>query len=100
MYLHIDGRICPDNWPRYSIARVGIAVCDTVDGDYQFVTSFRPLKCESRDIGQFSTTRARLISSSKTARMQAFHISRLSEVCMTVEKNMSFMPLASKAERW
>ena len=27
--------------------------CDTVDGDYQYLKSFRPLGHESRDIGQF-----------------------------------------------
>ena len=32
---------------------VGVAVCDTVDGDYQYLKSFRPLGHESRDIGQF-----------------------------------------------
>jgi hypothetical protein len=46
MYFHLDDA-------RYAAARVGVAVCDTVDGDYQFVKSFRPLGHESRDIGQF-----------------------------------------------
>ena len=32
------------------MARVGVAVSDTVDGDYQYVKSFRPLGQESRDI--------------------------------------------------
>ena len=37
----------------YAQAKVGVAVCDTVDGNYAFVSSFRPLGQESRDIGQF-----------------------------------------------
>ncbi|PTY05021.1 hypothetical protein DB347_20045 [Opitutaceae bacterium EW11] len=52
MYMHIDGRL-PGSESRYSIARVGVAVCDTVDGDYRYLRSFRPLGKESRDIGQF-----------------------------------------------
>jgi hypothetical protein len=46
MYMHIDDA-------KYALARVGVAVSDTVDGDYKFLRSFRPLGQESRDIGQF-----------------------------------------------
>lgn len=46
MYMHIDNST-------YRLARVGVAVCDRVDGDYQYLKSFRPLGHESRDIGQF-----------------------------------------------
>jgi len=46
MYMHIDNST-------YKLARVGVAVCDRVDGDYQYLKSFRPLGHESRDIGQF-----------------------------------------------
>ena len=45
MYFHLD--------VNYSLAQVGIAVSDKVDGDYKFVKAFRPLGHESRDIGQF-----------------------------------------------
>jgi hypothetical protein len=38
---------------RYKLARVAVATCDTIDGDYQYLKSFRPLGQESRDIGQF-----------------------------------------------
>ncbi|HEY1686732.1 MAG TPA: family 43 glycosylhydrolase [Tepidisphaeraceae bacterium] len=46
MYMHLDNA-------DYSAACVGVAVCDKVDGNYQFNKSFRPLGHESRDIGQF-----------------------------------------------
>lgn|SRR6266496_828343 len=50
MYMHIDGR-APGSDSRYSIARLGVATCDSVDGDYRYLKSFRPLGKESRDIG-------------------------------------------------
>src|ERR1700759_1091993 len=46
MYIHLDSR-------NYGAARVGILTCDRVDGNYQYVKSFRPLDQESRDIGEF-----------------------------------------------
>jgi len=46
MYMHIDDA-------SYKMARVGVAICDKVDGDYKYLKSFRPLNHESRDIGQF-----------------------------------------------
>ncbi len=45
MYFHLD--------VNYSLAKVGIAISDKVDGDYKFVKAFQPLGHESRDIGQF-----------------------------------------------
>lgn len=51
MYFHID---MPDPVThRYKLAEVGVAICDKPDGKFQFVKRFRPLGCESRDIGQF-----------------------------------------------
>lgn len=84
MYMHIDDA-------RYTLARVGVAVSDTVDGDYQYVRSFRPLGQESRDIGQFidDDGAAYLIFEDRPAR--GFHIARLSDDYMTVEKDMSFI---------
>lgn len=84
MYMHIDDA-------RYALARVGVAVSDTVDGDYQYVRSFRPLGQESRDIGQFidDDGAAYLIFEDRPAR--GFHIARLSDDYMTVEKDMSFI---------
>ncbi len=52
MYMHIDGPM-PGERGGYKLARVGVATCDTVDGDYKYLKSFRPLGQESRDIGQF-----------------------------------------------
>ncbi|KAJ5371059.1 galactan 1-3-beta-galactosidase [Penicillium cataractarum] len=46
MYMHIDNA-------DYSEARVGVAICKTVVGSYEYKGSFRPLDCESRDIGLF-----------------------------------------------
>src|SRR5215469_9023220 len=81
MYMHIDG-----NTPEgsYKIARVGVAVSDTVDGSYKYLRSFRPLGHESRDIGQF-------IDDDRTAylvfedRPLGFHIARLSADYLSVE---------------
>lgn len=46
MYFHLDSG---DYWA----AEVGVAVSDTVDGDYKLVSHFRPFGKESRDIGMF-----------------------------------------------
>ncbi|MEO8615019.1 MAG: family 43 glycosylhydrolase [Luteolibacter sp.] len=91
MYMHIDGRITPDHKSKYSVARVGIAVCDTVDGDYQYVSSFRPLGCESRDIGQFIDDDGMAYLIFEDRANKGFHISKLSDDFMTVEKDMSFI---------
>ncbi len=40
----------------YSLAQVGVATSDTIDGDYTFLSSFRPLGNDSRDIGMFQDT--------------------------------------------
>ncbi len=81
MYMHLDDG-------RYALARVGVATCDTVDGDYQFLKSFRPLNCESRDIGQFidDDGSAYLIFEDRPAK--GFHISKLSDDYLNVEKDM------------
>ena len=84
MYMHLDDR-------RYQFARVGVAVCDTVDGDYQYVKSFRPLGCESRDIGQFidDDGSAYLIFEDRPSK--GFHIAALSEDYLDVEKEICFI---------
>ena len=71
MYMHFDNR-------GYKFAGVGVATCDTVDGDYQYVKSFRPLGHESRDIGQFvdDDGSAYLIFED---RPNGFHIAKLSD---------------------
>ncbi len=90
MYMHIDGSL-PGGRGGYSLARVGVAVCNTVDGDYQYLKSFRPLGYESRDIGQF-------IDDDGTAylifedRPNGFHIAKLSDDYLTVEKDVCLIP--------
>ena len=80
MYAHLDDH-------RYRKAEVLVATSDTVDGDYKVVSHFRPLGHESRDIGQF-------IDDDGTAylifedRPNGFHIARLSDDYLTVEKDM------------
>ena len=80
MYLHVDDGI-------YKLARVGVAICDKVDGDYQYLRSFRPLEHESRDIGQFvdDDGAAYLIFEDRPF---GFRIVRLSEDYLTVEKEV------------
>ena len=84
MYAHID------DGP-YKFARVAILVCDTVDGDYKYVKSFRPLDHESRDIGQF-------IDDDGTAylifedRPYGFRIAKLAADYMSLEKEMCLIP--------
>jgi hypothetical protein len=70
---------------------VAVFTCDTVDGDYKYLKSFRPLNHESRDIGQF-------IDDDGTAfvifedRPFGFRIAKLSDDYLTVEKEMCLIP--------
>jgi hypothetical protein len=90
MYAHLDGR-APGSPSRYSLARVAVAVCDTVDGDYEYVRSFRPLGKESRDIGQFldDDGQAYLIFESRPDK--GFYIARLSEDYLDVAQEVAFI---------
>jgi len=88
MYMHIDGRITPDHWSRYSIARVGVAICDTVDGDYQYLRSFRPLGMESRDNGQFIDDDGTPYLIFESRPTKGFSIATLSEDYLDVEKEI------------
>src|SRR5262249_9207204 len=80
MYMHVDDA-------RYQLAHVGVATSDTVDGDYEYRRSFRPLGHQSRDIGQF-------IDDDGTGylifedRQFGFRIAKLSEDYLDVEKEM------------
>jgi len=80
MYAHIDNGT-------YKFASVAVLTCDTVDGDYHYLKSFRPLGHESRDIGQF-------IDDDGTAylifedRPFGFRIAKLSGDYLNVEKEM------------
>jgi hypothetical protein len=86
MYMHIDGPN-PGETGGYKLARVGVATCDTVDGDYQYLKSFRPLGHESRDIGQFvdDDGSAYLIFEDRPF---GFRIAKLSDDYLTVEKEI------------
>ena len=87
MYAHLDGGV-----GGYKFARVAVFICDTVDGNYQYVRSFRPLGQESRDIGQFidDDGSAYLIFESRPTR--GFFIARLSPDYLDVEKAVAFIP--------
>lgn len=93
MYMHIDGPANRDDpkASRYALARVGVAVCDTVDGDYKYLKSFRPLGLESRDIGQFidDDGSAYLIFESRPTK--GFYIAKLSDDYLEVEKEVCFI---------
>jgi hypothetical protein len=84
MYAHIDDR-------PYKFASVAVLTCDTVDGNYQYVKSFRPLDHESRDIGQFvdDDGTAYLIFEDRPF---GFRISKLSADYMSLEKEMCLIP--------
>jgi hypothetical protein len=92
MYMHIDGPVPGEPGSNYKLARVGVAVSDTVDGDYTYLRSFRPLGHESRDIGQF-------IDDDGTPylvfedRPFGFRIATLSEDYLNVEKEVCLVPL-------
>jgi len=91
MYMHIDGPLTPEGHG-YALARVGIAVSDTVDGEYTYLKSFRPLGHESRDIGQFvdDDGTAYLIFEDRPF---GFRIAKLSEDYLEVEKEVALIPM-------
>ena len=84
MYAHLDNG-------RYSVASVAVLTCDTVDGDYKYLKSFRPLGHESRDIGQFvdDDGSAYLIFEDRPF---GFRIARLSDDYLNVEKEICLIP--------
>jgi hypothetical protein len=89
MYMHIDGP-APGRRSGYDLARVGIAVCDTVDGGYQYLRSFRPLGNQSRDLGQFIDDDAAYLISED--RPNGFHIYRLSDDRLSIERDVCLIP--------
>ena len=66
---------------------MAVFTCDTVDGDYRYLKSFRPLGHESRDLGQFidDDGAAYLIFED---RPNGFHIAKLSADYLDVEKEV------------
>lgn len=91
MYMHIDNGAIPGKGGGYGTARVGIATCDTVDGNYKFLRSFRPLGKESRDIGQFidDDGKAYLIFESRPSK--GFYIAQLSDDYLNVAREVAFI---------
>jgi len=85
MYAHIDGR------GGYKFASVAVFTCDSVDGDYRYLKSFRPLDHESRDLGQFvdDDGTAYLIFEDRPF---GFRIAKLSADYLTVEKEVCLIP--------
>jgi len=85
MYAHIDGR------GGYKFASVAVFTCDTVDGDYKYLRSFRPLGHESRDIGQFvdDDGAAYLIFEDRPF---GFRIAQLSDDYLSVAKEICLIP--------
>jgi hypothetical protein len=91
IYMHIDGPSAPGGRGGYDLARVGVATCDKVDGDYQYLRSFRPLRNQSRDLGQFidDDGSAYLISED---RPNGFHIYRLSDDYLDIQQDVCLVP--------
>jgi hypothetical protein len=94
MYMHIDGPLDPgETNPNlaYKLARVGIAVSDSVAGPYRYLRSFRPLGQESRDIGQFidDDGAAYLIFESRPTK--GFFIAKLSDDYLDVAEQTAFI---------
>lgn len=90
MYMHLDGPV-PREQGNYRQARVAVAVGDTVDGEYKYLKSFRPLGRESRDIGQFidDDGTAYLIFESRPSK--GFYIARLSDDYLDVKEECCFI---------
>jgi hypothetical protein len=84
LYAHFDDAC-------YKLARVLVAVSDSIDGEYRYVKSYRPLDQESRDIGQFvdNDGSAYLIFESRPTK--GFFIAKLTDDYMNVEKT-AFIP--------
>ncbi|MEO6550855.1 MAG: family 43 glycosylhydrolase [Ferruginibacter sp.] len=93
MYMHIDGSIkgVSKFAFAYDYARVGVAVSDKATGPFKFVTSFRPLGKESRDIGQFidDDGSAYLIFESRPTK--GFYIAKLSDDYLNVQEEVCFI---------
>ena len=89
LYAHMDNK-------NYRFARVGVFTCDTVDGDYAYLKSVRPLDQESRDIGQFIDDDGSAYLIFEARPTKGFFIAKLSDDCLSVEKEVCF--IASRLE--
>jgi len=90
MYLHLDAPV-PGMTGGYKVARVGVATCATVDGDYRYLRSFRPLDRESRDIGQFIDDDGAAYLIFECRPTKGFFIAKLSADYLDVEKEVGFI---------
>ncbi|WAO96867.1 Alpha-L-rhamnosidase [Fusarium falciforme] len=84
MWMHIEDQ-------EYKDAKVGVAVCDTVTGRFQYRGSLRPLGFESRDIGVFvdDDDKAYLMSED---RPNGLRIYELSNDYLSVTKMLHLFP--------
>lgn len=84
LYAHLDDAT-------YKLARVAIAESETVDGNYKYLRSFRPLDQESRDIGQFidDDGSAYLIFESRPTK--GFFIAKLTDDYLGIAKQTAFI---------
>ena len=92
MYMHLDASALP-NGPGgpYALARMAVATCDTVDGDYVYQRSFRPLGRVSRDIGQFVDDDGSAYIIFESRPTKGFFIDKLSADYLNVEKEVAFI---------
>ena len=92
MYAHIDDRT-------YKFASVAVLTCDTPDGDYHYLKSFRPLGHESRDIGQFvdDDGAAYLIFEDRPF---GFRVAKLTSDYLGIEKEMCLIPQHMEGGAW
>ena len=93
MYTHIDSH-------DISGARGCVAICDTVDGNYNYLQSFRPLNQESRDIGQFMMTMAPPISFSRAGPRNGFPSRSFPTTTSMSRRNVCLIPQPWKAGHW
>ncbi len=84
MYAHLDNE-------NYSVARVAVFVSDRIDGNYQYVRSFRPLGQESRDIGQFIDDDGSAYLIFEARPTKGFFIAKLSDDYLNVDQKVSFI---------
>jgi hypothetical protein len=89
MYFHLDAP-GPDGHG-YTFARVGIATSDTVDGDYRYLKSFRPLGKESRDIGQFVDDDGSPYLIFESRPTGGFFIASLTDDYLSADKQVAFI---------
>lgn len=84
LYAHLDDS-------KYKLARVAVAISDTVDGIYHYVRSFRPLNQESRDIGQFVDDNGTPYLIFESRPTHGFFIASLTPNYLSVARQIAFI---------